>query len=79
MKLPGVATPENEVDDNFLPPLLPSDYDIDNESDVEVEDIDTSTQQRQRIIHPEAMPSTASNVYNLRPQKQPDYAKENIY
>ena len=37
------------------------------------------TQQRQRVIHPEAMLKMVSNVYNLRLQKQTDYVKENIY
>ena len=43
-----MAPPENKVDDDVVPPLLPSEYDIDNESDDEDEDdnIDTSKQQR---------------------------------
>ena len=45
VELTGVAPPENEVDDNFVPPLLPSEYDRNNESDGEDEDTETPTQQ----------------------------------
>ena len=37
--------PDNEVDENVAPPLLPSEYDRNNESDGEDEDTETPTQQ----------------------------------
>ena len=78
VELPGVTPPENEVDDDFLPPLLPSDYDNDDGSDDKDEDTNTSTQQLRRVICPEFMPPTVRNVYNLRPRKKNDYVKDNI-
>ena len=70
--------PENEVDENYVPPLLPSDYESNDENYYGDEDTDTSIQQRQKLIHPEAMPSTVRDIYNIRPQNQTDYMKENI-
>ena len=58
--------------------LFPSDYDSDDESDDEYEDTDTTTQKRQRVIQPEAMPPTARNVYNIRLWNENNYAKEDI-
>ena len=78
VELPGVAPPEIEVDDDVVPPLFPSNYGINYESDYKDKDTETSTQQRQRVIHLEAIPPTVRNVYNLRPRKKTDYAKENI-
>ena len=78
MEYPGVSPPENEVYDNVVPPLFPSDYDSDDDYDGMYEDTDASTQHRQRVIHPESMPPTVRNVYNLLPQKQTEYVKENI-
>ena len=37
-----------------------------------------STQQRQRVPHPEAIPPTVRNVYNLLMHKQTEYVKEEI-
>ena len=79
VKLPGVDSPEKKVHDNVLTPLFPSEYDSNDESDDKDEDTYMSTQKLQRFIHPEAMPPTASNIYNLRPRKHTDYVKENIY
>ena len=79
VELPGVTPPENEVYENVVPPLLTSDYDSDDDSDGKDEDTYTSTQQRRRVIHPEAIPPTVSNLYNNRPWKQTDYMKEDIY
>ena len=45
VELTGVAPPENEVDDDVVPPLLPIDYVINDESDDEDKDTDTPTQQ----------------------------------
>ena len=33
VELPGLASPENELYDGVVPPLLPSEYDINNDSD----------------------------------------------
>ena len=66
VEFPGVAPPENEVDENVVPPLFPSDYDSNNKSDDSYEDADTSTQQT------DYMPPMVKNVYNIRPQKQTD-------
>ena len=74
VELTGVSPPENEVDDNILPPLFPSDYVRDDESDEEDEDTDTSIQQHQRVIQPEAMSSKVRNVHNIRPRKKTKYA-----
>ena len=45
VELPGVAPPENEIDDNVVPPLFPNDHYRDNETDDDVKVVDTSTQQ----------------------------------
>ena len=79
VELPGFSPTENEVYGNVVPPFLPSDYDIEYDSDEKDEDTYMSTQKFWRVIHPEAMPPMVSNVYNLRPRKQTDYVKENIY
>ena len=73
-----MAPPENELDEYFVPLLLPSDYGSDNKSDDKDEDTDTYTQQRQKFNPPEATPPMVSNVYNLRPRKKNDYTKEKI-
>ena len=73
-----MSPPENEVDGDVVTILLPSEYNSNDESDDEEEDTYMSTQQRQRVIHPEAMLPTARNAHNLCPQKQPEFAKENI-
>ena len=44
VELPGVAPPENEVDDDVVPPLFTSDYDSDNDSDDNYGYKDTSKQ-----------------------------------
>ena len=67
VELPGVDPPENEVDDDDVSPLLQSEHGSDNESDEKYEDTDTSSKLIQRVFHPEAMPPTVRNVYNLRP------------
>ena len=69
MELPGVDPPENEVDNDAVPPLLKIDHGSNNESDDRDEDTDTHSQRIQRVFHPEAMPPTVRNVYNLCPQK----------
>ena len=69
VELPGVEPPENEVDDDAVPPLPQSDHGIKNESDAKDEDIDTSSQVRQRVVYPGAIPPTVRNVYNIRPRK----------
>ena len=79
VELPGVDSPENKVDDYVVSPLLPSDYEINNDSDNKDKDIETPTQQYQRVINPDAMPPMARNAYNLFPRKQTDYLKESIY
>ena len=61
-----------------MPPLLPIDYDSNNESDYKVEGIYMSTQQRRRVVQPEDMPPMVRNVYHLPLRKQNDYVKENI-
>ena len=78
VELPGVAPPDNKVDDDVVPLLLTSDYNSYDESDDEYEDTNTSAQQHQRVIHPEAMPPTGRNLYNLCPRKKNDYVKEKI-
>ena len=70
--------PEIEVENDVMTYLLPRDYDRNETSDGEDEDTGTYTQHRLRVIHPEAMSPTVRNVYNLRPRKQTDYAKESI-
>ena len=62
VELPGVAQSENEVDDNVVLPLLPSDYASYDEYDENYENIKTSIQQRQRVIHPKDIPPTMRNV-----------------
>ena len=78
MELPGEAPPENEVDDDVVPSLLPSDYDGYNESDEKGVDIYTSTKQRQRVILSEFMPPMVRDVYNIRAWKQHDYVNDDI-
>ena len=51
VELPGAAPPENKVDDDVVPPLLPSDYASRDKSDDEDEGPYTSTQQRRKVIH----------------------------
>ena len=65
VELPGVAPPGNEVEDDVVTPIFPSDYRSDDESDDEGECTYTSTQQRQRVIDPEAMPPIVKNVYRM--------------
>ena len=72
VKFPGVTPPGNEVDDNVVLTLFPSDYDRNDESGDEDEDTSTPTQQHQSIINPEAMPPMVINVYNLCLRKQTD-------
>ena len=45
LELPGIDPPENELDDDVVPPLLPSDYGSDNYSDGKDEDTYTSSKQ----------------------------------
>ena len=78
MEILGVALPENEVGDDFVPPLFPSYHEINDESGDEDEDTDTPTQQIQRFVHPEAISPTVRNVYNIRLQNKTDYVKEEI-
>ena len=78
VELQGVPPPENELYDDVIPTLFPSDYDSNNDSDKKDYDTCTSTQQRQRFIHSEDMPPMVRNVYNIRPRKQTDYMEENI-
>ena len=61
-ELPAVDPPGNEVDNNVVPTLFPSDYEINDDSNEEDEDTYTPTQQLQKVIHPEAMPLTVSNI-----------------
>ena len=61
-----------------MTPLLPIEYESNDEYYDKDEDTDTPTQQRQRVIHPESMSPTVSNVYNIHPRKQTDYVKEKI-
>ena len=77
VEIPGVS-PKNEVDDNIVRTLFTSDYDSENESDKKYEDTDTCTQQRQRVMQPEAMLPMMRNVYNLCPRKKNEYVKEYI-
>ena len=62
----------------ILYPLLPIDYDSNDESDDDDEDTDMFTQQHRNFIHPEAMSPMVSNVSYILPRKQTDYMKENI-
>ena len=78
MELPGVYQPENEVDDDVLLTLFPSEYDSNNEYDEKDKNIDMSTQQGQSVTHPEIAPPTVQNVFNIRLQKQIEYVKEKI-
>ena len=70
--------PENEVDDDVVTPLLPSEYGSDDDYDYKDEDTDDSTQNRQRAINPEDMTPTVRNIYNTCPRNQTDYVKEKI-
>ena len=45
LELPGIDPPENELDDDVVPPLLPSDYGSDNDSDGKDDDTYTSSKQ----------------------------------
>ena len=78
VKLPVVASPENELDENVVPPILPSDYDRYDESDDKNENADTYIQQKQRVIHPKYMPPIVMNVCNLHLRNQTDYMREDI-
>ena len=62
----------------LYPHLLPIEYDSGNDSDDKDDDTYTSKRQQWRVIHPDAMPPTASNVFNIHPRKQTDYMKERI-
>ena len=62
VKLPGVNPLENEVYDDVVTPLFPSEYKREDKSNEGDEDKDISTQHRQILIHPEAMPPTVRNV-----------------
>ena len=68
--------PENEVDKDVITLLFTSEYARDYVSNNE--ELDTSTQQHLWVIHPDAMPPTASNVYNIYPRDTNDYAKERV-
>ena len=78
VEIPVVAPPENELDENVVPTILPSDCDSYDESDEKNENADTSIQQKQRVVHPKYTPPIVRNVWNLHLWNQTDYMKENI-
>ena len=68
--------PENEVDNDAMPPLLPNEYGRGDES--EDKEADTPMKQRRWVIQPEEIPLAVRNVYNIFPRDQTDYVKEKV-